>query len=199
MSPESIASIESSEALDTLVSKAKDRQALGTDVPADAFIKSLNGRRAEMYRNRNERLNIDFTVERLGFAEQQTMDPRIVRIGPRRNNELHKHAHESLFVILEGEGEVKIGDEWRPVRTGDFAFVPRWIFHQTRNTSTTSDLVLLAVTDFGFTSAVLGNYDKRTRLSEGGDQAGSGGAAMVPTSAQKKKRTFFQWLFGRQP
>ena len=33
--------------------------------------------------------------------------------------------------------------------------------------------VFLAITDFGFTSAVLGNYDRRTRLKEGGSQAKS--------------------------
>ncbi len=74
---------------------------------------------------------------------------------------------QALFVILEGRGEVLVGERWNPVRKGDVAFVPRWIFHQTRNTSATEELVFLAITDFGFTSAVLGDYDKRTRL--GGD------------------------------
>jgi len=46
--------------------------------------------------------------------------------------------------------------------------VPRQVFHQTRNTSADKELVILAITDFGFTSAVLGDYDKRTRLAEGG-------------------------------
>jgi hypothetical protein len=30
---------------------------------------------------------------------------------------------------------------------------------------------ILAVTDFGFTSAILGNYDKRTRLALAGSDA----------------------------
>ena len=93
------------------------------------------------------------------------MDPRVVRISPGRNNEQHKHAHESLFVILQGRGEVLVGEQWNPVRKGDVAFVPRWIVHQTKNTSATEELVVLAITDFGFTSAVLGDYDRRTRLA----------------------------------
>jgi len=126
-----------------------------------------------MYENKNEKLNIDFQVERLTFAGLQTMDPRIVRIPPGRNNERHKHAHESLFVVLEGSGEVLIGEQRVPIATGAIAFVPRWLFHQTINTGTT-DLVVLAITDFGFTSAVLGDYDRRTRLSEGGADAAGG-------------------------
>ena len=168
--------------IDALVSVTKAKKALGESASADAFVKSLGAPMPEMYRNTNKRLNIDFSVERLAFPELQTMDPRVVRIAPGRNNEFHKHAHESLFVILEGEGEVRLGEEWRKVETGDVAFVPRWIFHQTRNTSKDRDLVLLAITDFGFTSAVMGDYDKRTRLAAKGDQA-------MPVGKKKKSST----------
>lgn len=123
----------------------------------------------EIYRNHNARLGIDFSVERLGFSAAQTLDPRVVRIAPGRSNELHKHAHESLFVILDGQGEVEVGGRRSPVRRGDLAFVPRWVMHRTRNTSTTEPLVLLAITDFGLSSAVLGDYDRRTRLRLEGD------------------------------
>jgi len=119
-----------------------------------------------MYANRLERLNIEFSVERLAFPGIQTLDPRIVRIPAGRNNERHRHAHESLFVVLSGRGVVHIGDAELPVAAGDVAFVPRWVFHQTVNPGD-GELVLLAVTDFGFTSAVLGDYDKRMRLAEG--------------------------------
>lgn len=71
-------------------------------------------------------------------------------------------------MVFAGEGELRVGDRWSPVRTGDVAFVPRWIFHQTRNTSADAELVILAITDFGLTSAVLGDYDKRTRLADAG-------------------------------
>lgn len=155
-------------ALDQLVTIAASREALGVGHPGPWTRDALAPGQA-MYANQNERLNIDFTVERCGFPEIQTMDPRIVRIAPGRNNERHRHAHESLFVILQGQGEVLVGKEWSPVKKGDVAFVPRWIFHQTRNTSESEALVVLAITDFGFTSAVLGDYDKRTRLAAEGD------------------------------
>ena len=127
-----------------------------------------------MYVNRNEKLGIDFTVDRLAFPEIQTMDPRLLRIAPGKSNEFHKHAHESIFVVLAGEGEVRIGDAWRPIGKGSVAFVPRWIFHQTRNTSASEALVILAITDFGFTSALLGDYDRRTRLAQGGADSNAG-------------------------
>ncbi|MEQ1505645.1 MAG: cupin domain-containing protein [Myxococcota bacterium] len=159
------------DALDRLVSVAKAREALGTDAPAGSFVKDGLADHPSVYGNRNDRLNIDFSVVRLGFPELQTMDPRVVRIAPGANNERHRHAHESLFVVLEGEGEVLVGETWNPLHQGQIAFVPRWIFHQTRNVSDTHELVLLAITDFGFTSAVLGDYDRRTRLAADGVDA----------------------------
>jgi quercetin dioxygenase-like cupin family protein len=154
-----------------LIQLAAERQPLGADAPEGSWTREPRAQGAAMYQNRNERLNIDFTVDRLGFPEIQTMDPRVVRIAPGCNNELHRHAHESLFVVLSGQGEVLVGETWSPVQTSSVAFVPRWILHQTRNTSETEELVILAITDFGFTSAVLGDYDKRTRLASGGEDS----------------------------
>lgn len=163
-----------SEALDRLVSAARSREPLAGG-QTGAWTREARSAGDAMYANRNDRLNIDFTVERLAFPHIQTLDPRIVRIAPGKNNERHLHAHESLFVVLEGAGEVLVGERWTRVRQGDVAFIPRWVFHQTRNTSPAEHLVVLAITDFGFTSAVLGDYDRRTRLSPG-----QGGAARHP-------------------
>lgn len=125
-----------------------------------------------MYRNQNAKLGIDFEVSRLRFDGSEVLDARMVHLAPSACNERHRHAHESLFYVLEGAGVVHIGSQQVPVSQGDTVFVPRWIIHQTENTSA-EPLVLLAITDFGFTSAVLGNYDRRTRLKEGGSQASS--------------------------
>jgi mannose-6-phosphate isomerase-like protein (cupin superfamily) len=162
------------EALEALIAVTEAKRPLGADAPPGSWTADALADGEAMYVNRNERLNIDFKVDRLAFPELQTMDPRVLRIAPGKNNELHKHAHESLFVVLRGEGEVRVGERWSPVKTGEVAFVPRWIFHQTRNTSTTDELVILAITDFGFTSAVLGDYDRRTRLAQGGPDSSAG-------------------------
>lgn len=175
----------------TLVRIARARRALGARTAAgEGFVRSYDPDAPQMYRNVNERLGIDFSVTRLAFEDLQTMDPRIVNIAPGANNELHKHAHESLFIVLEGEGEVRVGEAWRPLRKGDVAFVPRWIFHQTRNASAEAPLVLLAITDYGFTSAALGDYDRRTRLAAGGDQAAEDAAAPPPEVAPDRGRWF---------
>ncbi|MBM4378169.1 MAG: cupin domain-containing protein [Deltaproteobacteria bacterium] len=162
------------DALEKLVENASGRKPLAAGAPLEAFRAQPLQPGKPLYANQNERLNIDFTVDRLPFPDIQVMDPRVVRIPPGRNNEWHKHAHETLFVVLSGEGEVRVGEGTFPVKAGEVAYVPRWIFHQTRNTSTAQELVVLAITDFGFTSAVLGDYDRRTRLSVGGTDAAEG-------------------------
>lgn len=123
------------------------------------------------YSNRDERLGIDFQVEKLAFAGLQVMDPRVVVIAAGCCNEKHRHAHESIFVVLTGEAELQIGQQITVLGTGAVAYVPRWVVHQSRNRSATEPLTLLAITDFGLTSAVLGDYDTRTRLKSGGVDA----------------------------
>lgn len=155
-----------------LVKNAEKRKPLGSGSKISEFKENLTEIRGEqVYSNKNERLEIDFFVKRLNFPGIQTMDPRIVTISPGKTNERHRHAHESLFVIIKGDAEVLIGENTVSAKSGDILFVPRWEIHRTRNTSKTNELVVLAITDFGFTSAVLGDYDKRTRLSNNGDDS----------------------------
>jgi mannose-6-phosphate isomerase-like protein (cupin superfamily) len=117
----------------------------------------------ELYRNVNEKLNIDFTVNRIPFP-LEILDPRVVRISPKKNNELHKHAHETVFVFFSGEGTVVIDNKRVPVKPGSIVFIPRWSMHQSQNDSE-EEMVFLAVADFGFTGkAFFGNYLKTVRL-----------------------------------
>jgi uncharacterized cupin superfamily protein len=62
----------------------------------------------------------------------------------------HKHhVSDELFVILEGEGEQRWGDERYPVRTGDVVSAPRATeAHQLVNTGD-RDLRYLALSDIG--------------------------------------------------
>ena len=126
---------------------------------------------ASMYENRIDRLGLEFVVERPPFDGCEAVDPRIVRIPPGKVNERHRHAHESVFVILAGSGRIEVGGSSAEVTVGSVVFAPRWQVHQTINTGA-EDLVMLAVTDFNLTSAVLGDYDKRTRMTAGGEDSG---------------------------
>jgi len=123
------------------------------------------------YVNKDGKLGIDFKVSKLPFQALQVMDPRLVTIAPGNCNEKHRHAHESIFVLLSGQGEIIIDHQAMPLELGSVAYVPRWVVHQCRNTSCEAPLALLAITDFGLTSAVLGDYDAKTRLKAGGVHA----------------------------
>jgi len=151
-----------------LITNIEARQPLAADAPVSAFRADPGNNHRQIYRNRNDKLGIDFAVDVLDFPGTQAFDARVVRIAAGRNNELHKHAHESLFYIISGSAEVRIGDATLTLNPGGLAFVPRWMFHQSKNLSQTDELVILAITDFGLTKAVLGDYDKRTRLATGG-------------------------------
>jgi quercetin dioxygenase-like cupin family protein len=127
------------------------------------------------YQHSDNRLGVDFLVHRLPFEGLQALDPRLIRIPPGACNEKHRHAHESIFVVLEGEAEILVGTESVRLQRGGIAFAPRWIVHQSRNVSAERELLLLAITDFGLTSSVLGDYDRQTRLRFEGKDACHGG------------------------
>ena len=116
-----------------------------------------------LYHNKVDALNIDFSVSVLPF-DLEVLDPRIVTVKPGKANEMHKHAHETVFIFLKGKGKVIVDQYQNEVSPGDFAFIPRWCNHQSVNTGT-EDLVFLAVADFGLTGkSFIGNYMKTARL-----------------------------------
>jgi mannose-6-phosphate isomerase-like protein (cupin superfamily)/pyrroloquinoline quinone (PQQ) biosynthesis protein C len=121
-----------------------DSLARGLD---DAALHHAGGSTAvAMYANEVDKLNIQFTVERLPLSAE-VLDPRMVRIPAGKFNENHKHAHETVIHILEGSGQVIVDDRALPVREGDTVLVPRWAMHQTQNLGSTV-MRFLAITDF---------------------------------------------------
>jgi hypothetical protein len=73
--------------------------------------------------------------------------------------------------VFAEQAELGLGAEVLSLKTGDVDCVSSWVVHQAFNTSSHEELLILAITDFGLTSAVLGDYDHRTRLSVGGIDA----------------------------
>jgi mannose-6-phosphate isomerase-like protein (cupin superfamily) len=147
-----------------LLEKISDQKSLTTATSSAELKSSLNDvRLTGLYDNKVDELNIDFSVQILPF-DLEVLDPRIVRIRPQKANEMHRHAHETVFIFLEGEGKVVVDQFENAVKPGDFAFIPRWCNHQSVNTGD-SDLVFLAVADFGLTGkSFVGNYLKTARL-----------------------------------
>lgn len=99
-----------------------------------------------MRTERDDKRKQEFSVARLP-CDGETLDPRIVRIAPGKYNNLHRHAHETLFCLVQGEGEVLVGTNWVPFKAGEAVFAPRWAMHQTHNTGST-ELVMYAITDY---------------------------------------------------
>lgn len=147
-----------------ILTRINDKQSLThSDLPADFLSSKRDDRATTLYTNQSDKLEIDFQVTQLPFP-MQVLDPRLVRVAPGKTNELHKHAHETLFVFIEGRGHVLIDHVKIPVEAGDFVYIPRWCMHQSVNTDA-SELVFLAVADFGLTGkSFTGNYLKTARL-----------------------------------
>ncbi|HEX8115030.1 MAG TPA: cupin domain-containing protein, partial [Kofleriaceae bacterium] len=132
--------------LEPLLARMQARRSLASELDDAALCHRPGGDTIAMYANEVEKLNIQFTVERLPVAAE-VLDPRMVRIPAGKFNEKHRHAHETLIHILEGSGQVLIDDRVLPVRAGDTVLVPRWAMHQTQNLGS-GELRFLAVTDF---------------------------------------------------
>jgi quercetin dioxygenase-like cupin family protein/pyrroloquinoline quinone (PQQ) biosynthesis protein C len=152
--------------LHSLLSGIQDKKPLaGLERGFQDFAFPAGKRGRLLYANLIERLNVEFTVERLPFPAE-VIDARLVYIPPGRCNERHKHAHESVFYVLDGTGRVLVGQEHIPVAPGDMVFVPRWVLHQTENLGE-DELRLLAITDYGLTGrAFVGDYDRTARLKK---------------------------------
>jgi pyrroloquinoline quinone (PQQ) biosynthesis protein C/quercetin dioxygenase-like cupin family protein len=142
--------------LDPILSSLRHRDSLAANLPDAALHHRPGGVTEALYANSVDKLNIQFTVERLPLAAE-TLDPRMVRIPAGKFNEKHKHAHETLIHILEGSGHILVDDRRFAVAAGDSVLVPRWALHQTQNTGD-REMRFLAVTDFHFTQrAFLGD------------------------------------------
>lgn len=147
-----------------LLDRIQSRKSLAPKIPGSAkLLWRRGGEAVPLYSNTNERLNIQFEVERLPL-KTEALDPRIVRIPAGRYNENHRHAHETIFYIMAGEGKVVVDGRAVEVKAGDVVFVPRWAMHQSQNSGNT-EMVILAVTDFGLTGkAYVGDYNRTARM-----------------------------------
>lgn len=56
-----------------------------------------------------------------------------VRYQPHSVAPLHAHSEEQIFIVLEGELEITVGDVVRLVRAGEAAHIPPWVPHTVRS------------------------------------------------------------------
>lgn len=144
--------------IDTLIHKKNT-----SENPSKNTAYSIRNGNKSLYRNIEKEKNIDFLVDRIP-VKAEVLDPRILVIPPGKNNENHHHAHETILLILEGEGEVHIDQQKIPIKAESVVYINRWAHHQTFNTSQ-SDLRIFAVTDYGLTKMIPSNSDHSYRLT----------------------------------
>ena len=150
----------------SLLEKINQQKTL-TDVnAAEELVSNLSDSKLTgLYENKVDELGIDFNVLLLPF-KLEVLDPRIVTVKAGKANEMHRHAHETVFIFLKGYGKVIVDNHENEVKAGDFALIPRWSVHQSVNLGT-EDLVFLAVADFGLTGkSFTGDYLKTARLKQ---------------------------------
>lgn len=69
-----------------------------------------------------------------GALEAEHFVQGIVDIYPNGSVPLHDHEEEEVYLILSGTGEMIVGEESRPVRTGDAVYIPPGKPHCLKNT-----------------------------------------------------------------
>lgn len=57
----------------------------------------------------------------------------------------HHDRIEEIYFILEGEGEILIGEEWHNVKHGDAIAIPIGVRHQIKNVSNEKELRFLSI------------------------------------------------------
>src|ERR1017187_10267590 len=89
-----------------------------------------------------------FTPEKMGkstLAQGDYMFSGLNSFEPGQEHAPHKHeGQDKLYVVLQGTGHVRIGDEEHALTAGDAAFAPSGVPHAIRN-SGTERLIVMAI------------------------------------------------------
>jgi len=63
---------------------------------------------------------------------------RMIELEPGGYSPHHTHPYEHQNFVVDGHGELRLGEEIRPLGPGDVALVPAGLRHQYRNTGSTT-------------------------------------------------------------
>ena len=90
----------------------------------------------------------EFSPQKMGkvdIARGATLFAGLNCFEPGQEHVAHAHAgQDKLYVVLEGDSEISVGNEKQFVSSGGAAFAPSGVMHSVRNCGTTR-LVVLAV------------------------------------------------------
>ena len=65
-----------------------------------------------------------------------------VEVQPGAKQPFHQHLPEQIYVIIQGQGKMRVGDDYQDVAVGDIVYVPSETIHGLENTD---DEVLMYV------------------------------------------------------
>jgi mannose-6-phosphate isomerase-like protein (cupin superfamily) len=89
-----------------------------------------------------------FTPEKMGkstLAQGDFLFAGLNSFEPGQEHAPHKHeGQDKLYVVLQGTGDVRIGDAEELLTVGDAAFAPSGVLHAIRN-SGTERLIVMAI------------------------------------------------------
>jgi uncharacterized cupin superfamily protein len=74
----------------------------------------------------------DYSFSNVAFKNLVFIDDDIVE--PNMRIKEHEDEWDEFYYILQGEGEIKVGEELKKVREGDLIFIPRETVHSLKNT-----------------------------------------------------------------
>jgi mannose-6-phosphate isomerase-like protein (cupin superfamily) len=66
----------------------------------------------------------------VAFHESATWAAGVLHLGQAQHDAQGRHAQDELYLVLRGEGVLRIGDDRHPVAPGDFWFVPAGVEHR---------------------------------------------------------------------
>jgi quercetin dioxygenase-like cupin family protein len=87
---------------------------------------------AERFGDEAPGVSIRWVIDRKHGAENYAL--RVIEVGAGGHTPHHTHWFEHENFVIEGQGEVQIGDEIHAISPGDVVFVPGDVEHQYRNT-----------------------------------------------------------------
>ncbi|HOW37904.1 MAG TPA: cupin domain-containing protein [Candidatus Izemoplasmatales bacterium] len=61
---------------------------------------------------------------------------RVIELGPDGYTPFHSHPWPHINYVIEGQGELRLGETLTPVEAGAYAFIPAGTEHQFRNAGT---------------------------------------------------------------
>jgi len=96
-------------------------------------------------------------------AESTCFHVRYFEISPGGMSSLERHAHEHVVIVLSGQGEIRLDDEWHELGMLDLAYVAPNDVHQLRNRSDSM---------FGFLCIVDAERDRPVPVSDKGLEGG---------------------------